>query len=207
MPDVSGLTVALIVSAYWIRVGAMAVRRRRKTRKLAGVIPEQPLERAMWLVWVPLVAAWLTLPWLALVRTHAPLALPAFARDGGYATLRWLAAAVALAAFVATLHCWRQMGRNWTMAVTREQAGLLITDGMFSRVRHPIYALSIALMLCTLVVIPTWPVALMASIHVALMIIKARNEERFLLDVHGARYADYCAHTGRFVPPLGRRPG
>jgi len=106
---------------------------------------------------------------------------------------------------LATIRCWRQMGRNWTMAVTRDEAKELITDGMFGRVRHPIYALSILLMICTVVVVPTWPVLLIAVVHIALMITKARNEERFLRDVHGARYADYCAATGRFMPPFGRR--
>ena len=40
------------------------------------------------------------------------------------------------------------------------------------------------------------------------MMIKARNEESFLLGVHGEAYARYCLQTGRFFPRLGRRaPG
>ncbi len=41
-------------------------------------------------------------------------------------------------------------------------------------------------MLCTVVVVPTGPVGVMAALHITLMIMKARNEERFLLGVHGA---------------------
>lgn len=92
------------------------------------------------------------------------------------------------------------MGRNWTMSVTAQEAGVLITHGMFSRVRHPIYALSIALMLATLIVIPNLPVAIMAAIHVTLIVSKAINEERFMLAAHGERYARYCQRTGRFLP-------
>ena len=36
----------------------------------------------MWLVFVPLVAAWCALPWLALTHDHGWLALPSFTRDG-----------------------------------------------------------------------------------------------------------------------------
>ena len=204
MHDVPGLLLVFTIWAYWTYVGAMIVRRRRRTRKLAGVLPEQPLERLMWLVFLPLVAAWMTLPYLAWARPHGALALPEFARADGYGVLRWLAAGIGFASLVATIRCWRQMGHDWTMAVTRDQASKLITDGMFGRVRHPIYALSMLLMTCTVVIVPVWPIALIAVVHFALMITKARNEERFLLGVHGARYADYCAATGRFLPPSGR---
>jgi protein-S-isoprenylcysteine O-methyltransferase Ste14 len=44
-----------------------------------------------------------------------------------------------------------------------------------------------------------------AAIHVALMMVKARNEESFLHREHGEAYAVYCAQTGRFFPRLGRR--
>jgi protein-S-isoprenylcysteine O-methyltransferase Ste14 len=36
-------------------------------------------------------------------------------------------------------------------------------------------------------------------------VIKARNEEAFLREVHGETYARYCAQTGRFLPRLSRR--
>jgi protein-S-isoprenylcysteine O-methyltransferase Ste14 len=203
--DFPGFLLAFVITAYWVYVGAMAVRLRRKTRKLSGVVPEQALERAMWLIWVPLVIAWMVLPWRAWSHPRGALAPMAFAGADAYQALRWVAALAALVALATTLRVWRQMGRNWTMAVTREQPNELIVEGMFARVRHPIYALSIALMLCTLVVVPAWPVLLIAVVHWVLMNIKARNEEAFLGGIHGAKYADYCARTGRFVPPLGRR--
>ncbi len=156
--DVPGWVLTATIWSYWIGVGAMIVRVRRHTRKVVGVVPEQRLERFMWLVWVPLVAAWCTLPWLALHRTDAPWALPAFARGAEvYAALRWLAAAVAVACLAATVKCWARMGKDWRMAVTAEKEGVLITDGMFSRMRHPIYAFSILLMLATMVIVPTVP--------------------------------------------------
>jgi protein-S-isoprenylcysteine O-methyltransferase Ste14 len=44
-----------------------------------------------------------------------------------------------------------------------------------------------------------------AVVHATLMILKARNEERFLLDLHGEAYARYCARTGRFLPRAAAR--
>jgi protein-S-isoprenylcysteine O-methyltransferase Ste14 len=202
MKDFTALVLAATIWAYWIYVGAMAVRVRRRTRRLAGIVPTQPLEQVMWLVWIPLVAAWMTLPYLAATRTAAPWALPALAHAMPYAVLRWLAAGLGLVCLGLSIECWRRMGKSWRMAVTPDEKTDLVTTGLYKYVRHPIYALSIMLMLCTVVVVPTVPVVVMAAVHVALMIIKARNEERFLAGVHGAAYEQYCRRTGRFFPRL-----
>ena len=202
--DLPGIALATTVWLYWGCVGAMSLRVRRRTRSLSGIVPSQPLEQAMWLLWLPLVAAWMLLPWLAMVRASGPWALPAFAREMPYELLRWLGAGIAVWCLRLSLRAWRRMGRQWRMAVAPGEKTELVTTGPFARVRHPIYALSMLLMLCTLAVVPTLPLLLIAAVHITLMLLKAHNEERVLKGVHGAAYADYCRRTGRFVPR--RRP-
>ena len=201
--DIPGILVAATVSAYWFGVGAMIVRVRRHSRKhaahAASVMPRQPLERLMGLVWIPLVAAWIALPWLALARVGPPFGLPGFALTPSYESLRWIAALLAVACLALTVKSWARMGRHWRMAVTDEEQAL-ITDGMFSRIRHPIYSLSILLMACTMVVVPTGVMVAVGLVHIAMMVGKAHNEERHLLAKHGATYAAYLARTGRFLP-------
>jgi protein-S-isoprenylcysteine O-methyltransferase Ste14 len=205
MNDLPLLVVAVTVSLYWTGVAAMIVRVRRHLRKDAGLVPEQARERMMWLVWVPLVAAWITLPWLATSHAESWLALPAWARgDRVVFALRVVAALVAVLCLLATARCWKRMGDDWRMDVS-SRATELITDGPFSRIRHPIYAFSILLMLCSAVVLPTPPMLAIAALHVTLMHLKARNEEAHLASVHGEAYARYAARTGRFVPRLTTR--
>jgi len=79
----------------------------------------------------------------------------------------------------------------------------LITDGPFRRIRHPIYAYQALLVLCSAVILPTVPMLIVAATHLALVNVKARNEERHLLSSHGDVYARYVARTGRFVPRFG----
>lgn len=204
MGDLPLALLTATVWAYWLYVGAMIVRVRRKTRHGVGLVPEQPKERAMWLVWVPLVAAWMILPWLALTRSSGPLALPAFALQFPlYAALRWAAALVGVVCLVVLIRCMKHMGRNWRMDVTTEQKTELVTDGLFGRIRHPIYAFSMLLMVCSAVVAPTMPMVAIAVVHILLMNVKARNEERHLLQSCGEAYARYLARTGRFFPKTG----
>jgi len=207
MPDVPLLVVTLAVWAYWLRVGAMVVRARRRQHRDVGVVPERPVERLMWLGIVPVVLAWCVLPWLALTHDHGWRALPAFAREGSaYPALRYLGALTAAAGFALTLRAWRTMGRNWRLDIS-ERNTELVTGGLFARIRHPIYAFQIAMMIATAIVLPTPQMLALAAIHLVLMNVKARNEEAHLARMHGDAYARYVERTGRFLPrPAGRHP-
>jgi protein-S-isoprenylcysteine O-methyltransferase Ste14 len=201
MHDFPLALLAATVSSYWIGVGVMVARVRHQTRKAVGLVPEQRLERLMWLVWVPMVAGWIYVPWATLAGSDQVPALPRFAASEAlYLKLRWIAAIVAVLALAGTVKCWRRMGKDWRMDVSLERKTDLITDGLFARVRHPIYALSILLVLCSTAVVPTAPMLVIAALNVALLSIKARNEERHLVGVHGDAYARYLRRTGRFVP-------
>jgi protein-S-isoprenylcysteine O-methyltransferase Ste14 len=204
MQDFPLMLLFATISAYWVGVAVMIVRVRRTTRRIVGLVPEQRVERLMWLVWVPLVAAWIALPYLALTRPDGLWALPAFAtREPVYAWLRWLAAPLAVACLALTIRCWARMGKDWRMAVSAADKTDLITDGPFRRIRHPIYAFSILLMLCSAAIVPTAPMVVVAVVHIALMNLKAHNEELFLRGRHGEAYERYAQRTGRFFPRLG----
>lgn len=195
------LAIAATVTAYWFLVGVMIVRVRRHTRRMVGVVPEQLLERVMGLAWLPIVAAWVALPWLAAQRPHSAFAVPAGVQLLDWIqALRFVAALVGVLSLAASIKCWVRMGRDWRMAVTNEPGQPLISDGLFARIRHPIYAFSILLMLCTMVILPTTAMIAVGCAHIALMVIKARNEERHLLAHHGEAYARHLARTGRFLP-------
>jgi protein-S-isoprenylcysteine O-methyltransferase Ste14 len=204
MKDLPGVLLTATIWSYWFGVGLMILRARRKTHRFAGLVPEQPLEQLMWIVWLPLVALWIILPYLALVRTQGLVgSVPAFARGDSYALLRWIAAIGGVACLLLTSVCWSRMGRHWRMDVPLKGEVPLITDGPFRYVRHPIYTLSMLLMICSAVVVPTVPMLGIAIVHLLLMQLKARHEERHLLRLHGEVYQSYLARTGRFFPRRG----
>lgn len=203
MQDFPSLLLAAVVWAYWGRVASMALRLRR-TRGLAGVVPEQGVERILGVFIVPIVAAWMALPLVAAFRDAGPFAIPGVARSGPWLAVRALTALAAIVLLLATIRCWKHMGRQWKMAVSSRERQELITDGPFARVRHPIYGYQILLMLASLVVVPTAPQLALAIAHAIVMTVKARNEERHLRGTHGADYEGYMQRTGRFFPRLSR---
>ncbi|TWT46020.1 Isoprenylcysteine carboxyl methyltransferase (ICMT) family protein [Phycisphaerae bacterium RAS1] len=198
------LALALAVSVYWLCVARMVWRVRRRARGVRGVlIPSQSLERLMGVIWTPVIIAWLVLPWIAVARPDwlvVRSVLPAAASGHVLAlAVRLGAAAVAIGCLLGSTLCWRHMGKHWRMAVDAD-AGKLFVNGPFAYVRHPIYALSILLMLCSALILPAAAMLVAAAVHILLMHLKARNEEAFLLKRHGTEYAAYCGRTGRFVP-------
>jgi len=107
-----------------------------------------------------------------------------------------------VASLVAIAKCWSRMGKDWRMAVTAEPDQALIMDGLFTRMRHPIYAFSMLLVAASAVAVPTPLMMLCGAGLVVLWVVKALNEERHMLRTHGEAYARYLARTGRFFPRL-----
>ena len=187
MKDVPLVVLIATIWAYWLGVAIIINRVRHRNRKLVGLVPEQRVERLLWLIWVPLVA-------FSQLK-HAGINV----QETENIVFEGAAAAVAVFCLLGTVKCWLRMGDDWRMDVGARKTDL-ITDGLFARIRHPIYAFSMLLMICSALIVPTLPMIAIAAVHLALMNIKARNEEEHLTTVHGDRYRRYVARTGRFFP-------
>jgi protein-S-isoprenylcysteine O-methyltransferase Ste14 len=204
--DFALLVLASTISIYWTTVVLLVVYRRLRHGHSAGVIPRQRFERRLYRILLPVFLAWITLPWLAM-SVHVPgLALPNWAADVPWVFgVRAVAAGIAVGCYLLSLVCWLRMGRSWTMAIVPKQETQLVTAGPYGWVRHPIYALSILLMLMSAVALPTLPMVVAAGLHFYVMRRKARHEEGHLRAQFGAEYERYCARVGRFCPRLLRK--
>lgn len=197
--DLPALLIGLLMLIYWVQVLRMAIKARRREGHGGNFIPREKLGRILRLIWNPLVALWIALPLIVALRQNLPTALAPLVV---IPWLQWIFIAVALWAFWQTLRCWKIMGRNWRMGINPTEKTQLVLVGPWSFVRHPIYALSSLLMLCTVLVVPSPAMIICAAGHLFLLQWEARREEQFLLRLHGDDYARYAAATGRFIPRL-----
>lgn len=194
--------IGCTVGFYWARVLKLVVKTRRKYgAPSAGLVPREPLGRALRVLWYPTVGLWIGHPWMTIaLRGHAPLAVRPLWTDLGAVIPAVL---VAVAAMWATLVCWRKMGSSWRMGINPGEVTELVVSGPYARVRHPIYALSSALMLASAAVVSSPLMLAAAAVHVAFLRWEARREERNLVAVHGEVYAAYMRATGAFFPSVG----
>jgi protein-S-isoprenylcysteine O-methyltransferase Ste14 len=197
------LAITLTIWAYWGTVFVLVLYKRLRFGQRSGVIPRHRWEKRLWWAVAPDFLAWNTLPFLAATLNGSVFGLPGWAGSVPWIMdVRCAAAGIGVLCYLATLSCWLLMGRNWTMAIDPSQKTELVTSGLFGWVRHPIYTLSILLMICTAVTVLTVPMVLVAVLHITVMNLKAKNEERHLSQRHGLTYGDYCNRVGRFVPRL-----
>jgi protein-S-isoprenylcysteine O-methyltransferase Ste14 len=202
----AAVSMGLIIGAYWARVARMARKARRNTGRAANFLPPEPIGRFLRLIWIPIVVIWIVHPFLtAAARPSWTILRPLYRR----ASIAWPMAAIVLACFLATRACWKFMGKSWRMGIDPSEKTTLILDGPWARVRHPIYALSQAMMLATIIAIPSPLLIAAGLLHLTLLQWEARREEAHLKAVHGQPYVDYCARVRRFLPLTRRiaKPG
>lgn len=197
------LVVAVCVWWYWAAVVALSWLRRLWTGQRGALRPRAASDRWLMRFWILVIIAWNALPAMALHKGEPPFGPFAEALESPLVYLRWAAAAGAVGCVVVTVRCWVEMGRDWSVAIVEDGEGQgLVTTGLFRWVRHPIYALSVLMVVLTAVACMSWPMALAALAHVTMMNLKARREEQALIGVFGDAYRDYMKTTGRFVPRL-----
>jgi protein-S-isoprenylcysteine O-methyltransferase Ste14 len=192
------LLIGLLIAAYWARVLRLAHKTRRRTGRAANLFPTEPLGRLLRIIWFPTVAAWIAIPCITFARQRrlpAPLT-PLY----DIPSVAWVALAVAVAAFAATLICWKRMGKSWRMGIAPGEHTDLIVTGPYAYVRHPIYALSCLLAICTFLIVPSPVMGIIAAVHISLLVWESAREEQHMISVHGDAYARYAVRVGRFLP-------
>src|SRR5205085_6123495 len=104
------LGIGLIVGFYWLRVLKLILKTRRQTGRNANLLPPEPLGRAIRIFWVPDVVIWITDPLLCAFSRHLPAIFSPLFHN---ASIQIIAIVIALAALVATMVCWKRMGKEW----------------------------------------------------------------------------------------------
>ena len=191
-----------VIGAYWLRVLKMARRARKSSGRAANLIPPEPLGRVIRVVWWPVVLVWIAHPFVLALAGHVSNILRPAWRNS---VIAWAGVAGSAICFHLSRRCWRAMGRDWRMGIDPNERNPLLHTGPFAIVRHPIYALSQAMMLATLAAIPSPLMLTAALLHVLLLQWESRREERHMMAIHGNAYAEYRKSVGRFLPRIIHR--
>ncbi|MEM7733630.1 MAG: protein-S-isoprenylcysteine O-methyltransferase, partial [Pseudomonadota bacterium] len=101
---------------------------------------------------------------------------------------------------------WRShydLGRNWSATLEMREDHNLVTNGVYKRVRHPMYsAIWIAAIAQPLLIHNLIGGALVVLAFGAMCILRIPQEEEMMISNFGEEYRDYMARTGRIFPKL-----
>jgi protein-S-isoprenylcysteine O-methyltransferase Ste14 len=115
----------------------------------------------------------------------------------------WLGVAVALAALAMFRLTHRALGRNWSVTLEVRESHRLVTDGVYGRVRHPMYTAFWLWALAQALLLPNWVAGPSGLVGFGtLYCLRVGQEERLMLEAFGEAYRVYMKRTARLIPWL-----
>ena len=150
------------------------------------------------------LAELLALP--ALLGTAAHVANPAWMEWSALdwpSWARWGGLGLALAGFALLRWSHQALGKNWSDRPRITQGQQLVTEGPYSRIRHPIYAAFLLILGSSLFVSANW---FIGSLWIAMTGLDVRSrigfEEDRMRARFGEEYLSYKARTGALFPKI-----
>ncbi|MCE9619174.1 MAG: isoprenylcysteine carboxylmethyltransferase family protein [Planctomycetes bacterium] len=93
------------------------------------------------------------------------------------------------------------LGTNWSVTLQVREHHQLITQGVYRRIRHPMYTAIFLYSIGQALVLPNWIAGPSYLVTFGILFaFRLREEERMMLDEFGEPYAAYMAKTKRLVP-------
>lgn len=117
--------------------------------------------------------------------------------------LSYLGIALIVSGVVILIMSFTKLGKSLTANPVPKEDGVLVVDGLYSRVRHPIYFALLLLAAGVILDAGWWPQLIIGAMLYIQLLIKASFEESLLKKKYPT-YAAYAAKTPRFFPRLGK---
>jgi protein-S-isoprenylcysteine O-methyltransferase Ste14 len=196
---------AVFLSAviYWGGVMINAWRVRRNIGRSPNLRPKTFRERLLWVSWLIIISGWAGQP--LLIERFPDSMLFSFIENAPLHSIGILnGILLILSGYAGTLWCYRSLGDSWRIGVNRKERTVLVQNGPYRLVRHPIYLFQVIILIGVTWLLPTLFSLIILAIHFISIHAKAIDEEAHLIRTHGIEYKEYNARTGRFLPKIFR---
>ncbi|MBN2072949.1 MAG: isoprenylcysteine carboxylmethyltransferase family protein [Actinobacteria bacterium] len=93
----------------------------------------------------------------------------------------------------------KELGCSWRLGIDEKHPGKLVTGGIYTFFRHPIYIFFDLYFLGIFILNRNIIFLVFAASIFALMHLQMLQEEKFLYVLSGEKYREYCLQTGRYL--------
>jgi protein-S-isoprenylcysteine O-methyltransferase Ste14 len=187
----NAIFVALVISWYLIRYE----HERRSRRQKIVWSARGPRETALLLI---------SLTGLGILPlVYVTTGVPRFAAYAFHPIQAWLGLLFAMAALGMFQLTHRALGQNWSVSLDVREGHQLVTEGIYRRVRHPMYAAFWLWAIAQALLLPNWFAGLAGLVGFGTLFFgRVAREERMMLEAFGDSYRAYMARTGRVFPSI-----
>jgi protein-S-isoprenylcysteine O-methyltransferase Ste14 len=114
--------------------------------------------------------------------------------------LRWIGLGIGVVTIIMSFFVHRTLGRNFTPTLETPEGHRVVTEGIYSQIRHPMYTTFFMLFTSSFLMSTNWLIALLGMIYGILIFDRVRAEEKMMINTFGDQYRNYMQKTGRFLP-------
>ena len=111
---------------------------------------------------------------------------------GLHNTLSYLALCLSIACAVLWFIARWQLGNSFSVTA---QARHLVTRGLYSKIRHPIYVFGTLAFLFVVLALQGWSGLIIWVVVLTIQVVRLKREERVLAETFGAEYTAYRSST------------
>lgn len=128
---------------------------------------------------------------------------PSFANYGFQPPMAWLGAAVFACSLWLFVRTHKDLGHNWSVTLEVRDRHALITNGVYSHVRHPMYSAFWLWAVAQGMLLPNWVAGLSGIFGFGtLFFLRLKQEEALMLERFGEEYRKYMAVSWRVLPGI-----
>lgn len=134
---------------------------------------------------------------------YAVTGFPAFADRPAWPLAFWLGTIVAAAALVMFHLTHKALGRMWSVSLQLKEDHKLVTEGVYARVRHPMYSAFWLMAIAQALLLPNWIAGFTGILAFGfLFFARVGPEERMMEEAFGDEWRAYVAQTRRIIPGI-----
>jgi protein-S-isoprenylcysteine O-methyltransferase Ste14 len=129
--------------------------------------------------------------------------IPHFADYAFRPVQAWLGLLIAIVSLAIFRLTHRALGRNWSVSLDVRVDHKLITEGIYQKVRHPMYSAFWLWAIAQALLLPNWVAGLSGVVGFGILFFgRVSREERIMLDAFGDQYRQYMVRTYRVLPKI-----
>ena len=123
-----------------------------------------------------------------------------------YSIPRWVGVTGIVVLVLGNWVFWRShkdLGGNWSPTLGIRQAHRLVTQGLYRRIRHPMYLSLWLLVIAQAMILPNYVAGFAGLLPFGVLYFqRVAREENMMMEEFGSEYEGYSRKTGRLIPKL-----